>query len=391
MINKNILDIGKKCTGCSACACSCPVNAISMKVNPEGFLYPFIDTKKCVSCQKCFMVCPSNGLETVKSTPLKAVGLKNKNRDELLHSASGGAAYIIAKNIILSGGIVFGAIYDENLVVRHQMISNLQELPKIQSSKYVQSDMGSTFKAAKQFLDEGRVVLFTGTPCQIAGLKSFLRIEYENLYTIDIICHGVPSPKLFKYHLDSISRKQQSNVMKWDFRYKVKKGWGTNYYYECENGKTDTNPLEFFKYGIDFLNGSNYRESCYLCNYSYATNRPADLTVGDFWRLMKINPRFYSDDGVSSVIVNSEKGLKLIDSVEKEIAYFVCDYQDIVLGQDNLKGPTQRPEERENYYIDMNASFFETNIHQIPVKARLLNLLPQQLTVYLKRIKALFR
>ena len=244
-----------------------------------------------------------------RSVPQKVWALRNKNDADIMRSASGGAADSAAKTVLQMGGVVYGATYDEHLAVSHIEVTNEAEKEKLQSSKYVQSDPKDTYTKARQRLAGGKTVLFTGTPCQIAGLYAFLGSDHENLYTIDLICHGVPSPKFFKKYLEYQNKKMAGRVIYFNFRSKDKRGWGTQYLLKTKT-KTKTKILSLDRYGKHFMDGDCYRESCYQCAYAN-TSRVGDLTVGDFWGISKSHPNFNSTKCVSSVFVNTEKGQKL--------------------------------------------------------------------------------
>ena len=198
---ENISRIKEKCVGCKSCEQSCPKHCISMVENKEGFWYPSVDEKSCIECKVCLKKCPVENTEFHRNEPHKVWAWRNKNDVDIMRSASGGAADSAAKTVLQMGGAVYGAAYDEQLVVSHIEVTDEAEREKIQSSKYVQSDPKDSYAKVKQRLSEGKTVLFTGTPCQIAGLYAFLGGNPENLYTVDLICHGVPSPKFFRKSL----------------------------------------------------------------------------------------------------------------------------------------------------------------------------------------------
>ena len=201
---ENISRIKEKCVGCKSCEQSCPKHCISMVENKEGFWYPSVDEKSCIECKVCLKKCPVENTEFHRNEPHKVWAWRNKNDVDIMRSASGGAADSAAKTILQMGGVVYGAAYDEQLAVSHIEVTDEAEREKLQSSKYVQSDPKDSYTKVKQRLSEGKTVLFTGTPCQIAGLYAFLGGNPENLYTVDLICHGVPSPKFFKKILTTV-------------------------------------------------------------------------------------------------------------------------------------------------------------------------------------------
>lgn len=313
----NISLIGTKCTGCRACEQICPKMAITMVPSIEGFIYPSINNYLCINCGICLTKCHVN-IDVPRGNIYKAYAVKNNNSKRIMNSASGGVCDLIAISVLKKGGIVVGAVYDENLVVKHNVINKLDDIDRLQSSKYVQSDTLTTFKLVENYVKQNVLVLYTGTPCQIGGLKAFLGKEYSSLITLDIICHGVPSPLFFKKYLDYLAKKSNtSKIQSYNFRCKNKKGWGLNYQYTfIKNGKIKSKYGSLFldKYGKNFLEGNNYRESCYSCKYANSY-RPGDLTVGDFWGIDIFHPEIESKSGISVIFSNNKKGENIINSI----------------------------------------------------------------------------
>lgn len=211
----------KECCGCSSCAQKCPTGAISMIENEEGFLYPSIDKEKCINCGLCSKVCPQLKTIEKKEDYPKAYAMRNQNLNDLKESSSGGIFSVIANYVLENGGVVFGAQYTDDFKVEHVGVENKDKLNLLRKSKYVQSDINSTYKEVESNLKKGKMVLFTGTPCQVYGLKSYLMVEYENLILCDLICHGVPSPKAFQKYLGEFEKKNKK-VISYDFRTKDK-------------------------------------------------------------------------------------------------------------------------------------------------------------------------
>lgn len=300
-----------KCFGCGACASVCPKECISMTENKEGFLYPVINADLCINCKKCQNICPLNNLNDTSSTP-KAFCAQNKNDIEREKSSSGGIFLPLARKIIQRNGVVFGAAFNDCFDVVHMYAETEAELEKFCGSKYVQSNIGDSFIAAKKFLDEGRLVLFSGTSCQIAGLKSFLGREYNNLLTVDFICHGVPSPALWRKYLKSFNCGLPEKV---SFRDKST-GWKSfsvkiNFEHKNYSGKHFNDP-----YMQMFLDNLTLRESCYSCPYKMK-NIASDITVADFWGIETIEPD--DNKGTSLIFINTEKADALIKEIDSEI------------------------------------------------------------------------
>ena len=384
---ENISKIKEKCVGCKSCEQSCPKHCISMIENKEGFWYPVVNEKKCVECELCLKKCPVENMGDHQNKPEKVWAWRNKNDMDIMRSASGGAADSAARTVLQIGGVVYGAAYDECLTVSHIEITTNEERYRIQSSKYVQSDPKDSYSRVKKRLTEGRVVLFTGTPCQIAGLYAFLGGDQENLYTVDLICHGVPSPKFFKKYLEYQSKQSTGRVIYFNFRSKDKRGWGTQYLLKTKTKtKTKTKILSLDRYGKHFMDGDCYRESCYHCAYAN-TNRVADLTVGDFWGIAKSHPKFNSPKGVSSVFVNTKKGQKLFEMMKSLAEVEEATLEEGMVKQHNLVCPSIRPIARDTFYENIDAADFIENLKVgIQLKARLKSILPNKL---IQKIKSL--
>lgn len=309
----------KDCSGCYACTNICPVNCITMKSDSEGFKYPVVDYDKCINCGKCVAICPIINKKEVKR---EAQAYACINKDEVIRaqSSSGGIFTIIAENVIDNGGVVFGAAFDEELELKHSYVETKKDLAKFRGSKYLQSQIGSTYKEAKDFLDKGRTVFFTGASCQIAGLKSYLEKEYDNLLCADFICHGVPSPKVFKEYLNFCESKFKSKVKKISFRDKSR-GWSKfSILISFENDKKICEITSENIYMKAFLNNVCLRPSCYDCKFK-GLNRDSDITLADFWGIQKVLPKMDDDKGVSLIIVNSLQGRKMFNGLKEQMIY----------------------------------------------------------------------
>ncbi len=377
--------VGKKCVGCRSCEQKCPKGCISIKANKEGFLYPVVNTNECIGCKICVNSCPA--VKVPKSRePINVYALKNKDKKRILSSASGGASDVFARYIIKNNGIVYGCAYTSDMSVKHIEVKEEKYLKKIQSSKYVQSDIGNSYTKVKKNLDNGKMVLFTGTPCQIAGLNTFLGgKQYDNLYTLDLICHGVPSPLLFKKYLAYQSEKMKEPVVSFDFRSKEKRGWATQYMLKTKT-KSKSSPLMTDRYGKHFMDGDCYRESCYTCPYS-SIRRVSDITVGDFWGIDKSHPEFSSKLGVSSVLVNTEKGQKLFDSIKEYADYTEATVDEAMVKQANLKSATLRPASRDTFYNNIEDNDFIAKLKVgLCLKSRIKQIIPVSVISWLKRI-----
>lgn len=312
------------CCGCGACMNVCPKGAIDMREDPAGFKFPHIDTSKCIECGLCLKVCKFENPELVYPRAAYICQLKDENT--LALSTSGGAFRAMAEKIIERGGVVFGCAYTENkdgLVPTTIAVDNIEELPKLSGSKYVQSEMGFAYKKAKGFLDKGRLVLFSGTPCHISGLYSYLGKPYDNLYTTDLICHGVPNLKMFQSELLRIEKKYKSKVKSFCFRDKRIAAWGKyKYSFELENGEAHNGILYDSAYIDLFLKGEIIRDSCTKCPYA-RPERVSDITIGDAWGAGKVHADldsarggdFNFSKGLSLVAVNTGKGEALFSKL----------------------------------------------------------------------------
>lgn len=339
-----------ECCGCSSCVQKCPQNAIEMKANNEGFFYPKINKEKCINCGVCVKVCPQ--LKEVKKADKgfpKAYAMRNKNEEELMKSSSGGIFTVLANYVLENEGIVFGAAYDENLNVNHIKIEKKEDINLLQSSKYVQSNINETYKEAENYLKQSKIVLFSGTPCQIAGLNSYLMKKYENLITCDLVCHGVPSQKLFKKYLEYLSKKFKSKVVRYNFRSKEKKGWGLVSKVETADGRVRFIEPDFDPYYTNFLNSTIYRENCYTCHYTNY-NRVSDITLADYWGINGIHPKFYSEKGNSLILVNNEKSEEFFKKLDDRVVFIETDIDRAASRNKNLIQPSNRAKERNEIY-----------------------------------------
>lgn len=323
------------CTGCSACSNACSVNCITMAPNDEGFLYPIIDRGKCIECRHCENVCPVLNRQCVHSEAVAFAG-RNKNESIVKISSSGGMFSAIAAWILGQDGAVFGAAFNENFEVVHTKAENVKELAALYTSKYVQSRIGYSLREIKNLLDSNRYVLFAGTPCQIAGLKRYLGKEYGNLYCQDIVCHGVPSPLVWKEYLKIVCKGRTLKSM--SFRDKVS-DWSDYFYkFEFSDGTVVRQRKDASFYSIGFINNVFLRHSCHNCLFKGINNRTSDITLGDFWGVGEVLPEMDNNTGLSLVICNSEKGLDLVNQIapvcefkaveaEKAVLYNQCAVQ----------------------------------------------------------------
>lgn len=380
--------ITESCTGCRTCEQLCPKHCISMEPDEEGFMVANIDENICVKCGLCMRHCPQI-FSPIKITPIRVIGARYKNNDVLKESASGGVFVAMASRVLDKGGIVVGAAYLDDWKVGHIVVSNKVLLYKLQSSKYVQSDTLHTFSEVKYYLDKGKQVLYSGTPCQIAGVRSYLKKNYDNLLTIDLICHGVPSPKLFQKYLTWLEAKKQRRILYYNFRDKSS-GWGLEYKTKTLT-KTKIKSAILDPYYYHFLKGDIYRECCYNCNYC-TSERVGDITIGDYWGIEKEHPKFYSPKGVSLVLVNTQKGVSILSETEDLFYIQESTLEKAVKANHNLSYPTERDSKRDTVYLRMNEltinEYFEKELsYPFNLVVALKGVLPAWLKLLLKRMK----
>lgn len=300
-----------RCTGCGACYNKCPFGAISMEYNDEGFMSPVLDEVKCTSCGLCTNVCAALNKPLANPEPTSAYALITDDgiRES---SSSGGFFTLIARHILSLGGHIFGAAYDAGYkTVSHIEISSEDDLYRLRGSKYVQSNTHDTYKRAAKLLSDGKYVLYSGTPCQVAGLKAYLKRDWEKLYLVDIICHGVPSPKAYEAYLTE--KAEGKPILKMDFREKAHFGWGTAFSLFTEDGvyRNDCFNDPYLK---GFLGGMITRQICTDCAYT-STGRQGDFTLGDFWGIEGVCPEYSDKRGTSLVMVNTDKAKALFEKV----------------------------------------------------------------------------
>lgn len=314
---KSILTDYNKCTGCTACVQICPKSAIKMETDGEGFRFPKIDNSKCVDCGICRTVCTIYDTDSNTAPKHWVFACRSLNDEVRSNSSSGGMFYEIASSFLEKGGYVCGACYTENFDVSHKVISSKKDLGLLMKSKYIQSDINDTYKQIKDLLKDDKEVFFTGTPCQVYGLKKYLKINYENLLCAEIVCHGVPSYKVFKKFADEISHG--GKLIGVDFRNKSN-GWKNyNIKLDFDNDYTYFKKKEECLFFVGFVYNLYLRKSCYSCNFK--GNSYADITLGDFWGVDKLLPEIDDDKGLSVFISHTQKALKVKEMLDERISF----------------------------------------------------------------------
>jgi len=372
------------CCGCNACCNICPTNAIQMINDEKGFWFPSIDKDKCINCGMCEKVCPMLTNKDNNNNPI-AYACYNKDEKIRMESSSGGIFTLLAINIINRGGVVFGASFNNENLVEHICIDNIYDLYKLRGSKYLQSNTNITYKKVKDYLDKNVIVLYTGTPCQIEGLLSYLQIDYENLFTQDIICHGVPSPKVWKKYLEfRLGNTKDKTII--NFRDKSE-GW-INYNIVLQNDSVKYKKI--YKHDLyfkAFLNDICLRDSCYNCKFK-KHNRLSDITLGDFWGINEVLPEINDDKGTSLVIVNSNKGIELFDNINADIIFKKVDLDKALEFNLMIIKSADLNKNREK--------FFE-NLDKLPFKVLIKKYLPESnifdriIHRILNKIKSIFK
>ena len=319
IVSKNL------CTGCGACANGCPSGCIQMHPDGEGFLYPQIDEKKCLHCNKCQAICPVANGSRKNPAPGIAFACKNLDENERTASSSGGVFAVLAKTILFQGGVVYGAAMSGDCKnVFHRRVENEKDLAALQGSKYVQSRIGDVYRQVKEDLSAFKTVYFSGTPCQVAGLYAYLGKDYDNLYTQDLICHGVPSPLVWEKYVRHIETVRRASVTQASFRDKTL-GWHNfSMRVALSTGASVQEPLNRNAYLNVFLNNICLRPSCHECAFK-GTERAADITLADFWGVEKLSPEQDDDKGISLVFANSPKGKELFDQIRERLSVWETD------------------------------------------------------------------
>ena len=339
------------CTGCGACKAVCPKAAISFKPDQEGFPSPVICQEECIHCGLCEKTCPA--LHSPEMNKIQdAYAFQIKDNDALKDSTSGGVFTALSREIFRRGGVVYGCVWDEeyNAIVRKA--ENEEEMKPMRGSKYVWSWAGDTFPEIKAFLESGRIVMFTGLPCQVAGLKNYLKKEYEQLYLVDFFCGGSPSPYAFQEYLKTITKDIPIDKLDFKLRDKEKKGVGVHISYETPKGRVHQsyvrNPY-FFSYHTKVL----HRPPCYHCNYRYE-QRVEDITMGDYWGVDQFHKEFDIRAGVSALLINTDKGKELLNAVKEEFILSKTDVKNIAKGNNLTLGDQEKifhiPKYRDEFF-----------------------------------------
>lgn len=349
------------CCGCTACMSVCPKHAISMKTDGEGFLYPAIQESLCIECGLCQKVCSfQNGYDTIQNYDKPFVyAVKHVSDETRYKSSSGGMFTVLSDEVLFQNGVIYGVGFDEKMTVCHQRAMNKAKRDFFCGSKYVQSDMGQTLKHIEMDLREARKVLFTGTPCQVAAVREYLKkrnVETDNLVLCDVICHGTSSPLIFSEYLKLCEKKKGGKIINHVFRSKIK-GWHTHTEMNVfSNGQKDYKSFLSQLYKNIFYSHVALRPSCHKCIYTNL-RRPSDITIADFWGVDKTYPEFDDNKGISLVLINTEKGKKIFQSVSSHIIFKQSNVTACL--QPNMKESSKPSPMRDEFWQDYYANGFD--------------------------------
>lgn len=390
------------CCGCGACVNVCATNAISMVEDECGFRYPQIDAERCVSCGMCVKVCGYQEIPPLKE-PLICYAAAAKNQTLIRKSASGGVFAVLAETVLKQSGVVYGAAMPQvgrSFQPRHIRVDDVTMLYLLQGSKYVQSDIGNMYRNARQDLLSGKKVLFSGTPCQIAGLHKYLEKKYDNLVTVEVICHGVPNAKMFRDFIMEQESQHQKAICDFSFRSKIA-GQGETVYIQMSDHQGNISKIHnnghFFSYVHFFLKSYLCRINCYSCPFAQKA-RVADLTLGDFWGFHEEHPEINPDcalsdgTGVSCVLVNTERGLKVLRACDAALTILETRYEKIARHNMQLNRPcrydSQREEIMKRYreigYKAVEEYYLQT-CRRERLKYRLVSAFPKEIKRVIKR------
>ncbi|MCD7791349.1 MAG: Coenzyme F420 hydrogenase/dehydrogenase, beta subunit C-terminal domain [Bacteroides thetaiotaomicron] len=380
------------CCGCSACSSICPVDAINMRMDGEGFSYPYINQDTCRNCGLCRSVCPVTNLNTSpKEYVKKAYAAFHNDRNIISNSSSGGIFSALAVYVLQQGGCVFGATYNDTFTsVHHIKIKSLDELCLLRGSKYLQSEIGYIYRTVKDCcVNDDKLVLFTGTPCEVEGLCSYLGKSYDNLICVDIICHGVPSGVVWDAYIKLLEEKYKAKTISVDFRNK-RKGW-ENYSVDIcfQNGKRYHRDHEKDLFMNCFLSDMILRPSCYNCSFK-KINRVSDITLADFWGVDRICPSMHNPDGTSLVVVNSRKGADILEQIESEITLKEVDFDGAMEWNASYISSAPKPDNRDAFMgneANLNSpKLWKLHLPKLPLYQHISSMMPRKVIRLIKRI-----
>ncbi len=355
------------CSGCSNCANKCPQQCIEMLPDDKGFLYPQVDSEKCINCHICQKVCPTY-LDGGKNNTPKLFSYTSEKPEVLSNCSSGGAFGLIADRVLADNGYVCGAVWTSDFKVKHTVTNSYDDVKRMYGSKYLQSDLSNSFVIVKNLLEDNNNVLFSGTPCQVLALNKFLNKEYPNLITVDFICHSIPSPKVFDAYISSLE-KHNGKLKAFNFRDKTN-GW-LDYSLKAEfENKTELYSHKGNVYMDLFLDGIIHRECCNKCVVKTTTGYVSDITLADFWGIKEINPQVYNKNGVSAILVNTEKGSNILQGIN----LIECDSQQFFKVNRAYDMPVIKSEKTQQFWDSFNKKGLDKAARQIYKKSFVIRL-----------------
>ena len=382
--------LNNECTGCFSCLESCPVKCISVNVNSEGFKEPIVRLSQCVECGACVSACHTAAINDYHPAIL---GYVAEVEDDALYrnSASGGVFTSLSKRAIGHGYVVYGAVFDKEHRVIHSRVSDIDGIKKLQGSKYVQSDTVGIYRQVKDDLIAGKKVMFSGTPCQIAGLRAYLKADYDNLLMIDLVCHGVPSPGLWKKHLEEDLLRDNPDIESISFRTKSNYDRFGYVMQVVSKGETALIPSSDDLFYYLFVNNISLRESCYRCKYA-CSMRISDITLGDCGSV-EAYPKFGMRGATSIVLLNSSKGTAAFRQLSDGMRLDVLDIEREILANRQLNAPSYRPEARDRFFKDISSvPYHMIKDEYLPKKSiirkiwdKIKMLVPWQVRCYIKK------
>ena len=361
---ETVFDKKNNCYGCGSCVQICPTGAVDLKVDKEGFSYPEINQDKCTNCGLCRKACPIfSSVEAPSEFYPQVYAIWNKNEDIRNSSTSGGVFTALAEKILSQGGVVFGAAFNDKIEAVHRGVESPDQVWRLQGSKYTQSSIGNTYKEIRTLLKDGRKVLFSGTPCQVSGLYSFLGRNNDNLYTCDCVCHGVPSPGVFGLYKAHLEKLNNSEIQTFQFRNKSS-GWKNyNVTVGFKNGQHVSTNFKEDPYMRGFISNMYLRPSCHSCKYA-SVQRQSDITLADFWGIDKFNPQLDDDKGASLILSNSPKGEELLKACRNNLVIHKADLPAAIRENPSLIGPSSPNKRRSGFFNEMEYGDFPALAHK---------------------------
>lgn len=348
----------ENCCGCGACSQICPKKCIHIEQDQKGFWRTNCNSDQCIECGLCYNVCPLNNTSGQNRNEHDCYAAVSMDTEVYARSSSGGIFPLLAKKIISENGYVWGCGYSEELLPMHKGINHVDDLDDLCRSKYAQSYLGDSYSKIKNQLTGGYKVLFCGTPCQVAGLKNYLKTDWENLYLVDLVCHGVPSAGLFQKNIKYIEHKLNKKIDRYEFRLKGNDNTFYNYFYRYNDGTAKTAPYYKDPYFNAFYETISLNDVCYECPYA-CENRVGDLTIGDYEWGKKYHKAFDRFSEISCIIVNNSKGHEMLEWITNQIQLEKTEWEWIVERNKNLIRPTVRPVDSENFYEQIEQKGYE--------------------------------